>query len=100
MKILLGLLIAVIAVSANDLAYEKCAGCHGANGEMQALGKSKIIGGQDVNLTIKQLTSYKAGTLNKYGLGGLMRAQTYNMTGEEIKLMSKYISELKNQGTE
>ncbi|HFU77034.1 MAG TPA: c-type cytochrome, partial [Epsilonproteobacteria bacterium] len=33
-------------------AFAKCVGCHGANGEKAALGKSAIIKGQDAAKTI------------------------------------------------
>ena len=36
-------------------AYAKCVGCHGANGEKAALGKSAIIKGQDAAKTVEQL---------------------------------------------
>jgi len=41
-------------------AYAKCVGCHGANGEKAALGKSAIITGQDAAKTVEQLNGYKS----------------------------------------
>ena len=47
-KITLGLIVlASTTLAATDGAtlYKKCAGCHGANGEKKALGKSLVIKG-------------------------------------------------------
>ena len=76
-------------------AYAKCAGCHGANGEKLALGKSAAIGGQDANKTVEQLSGYKAGTLNIHGMGGLMKGQVASMDEATIKAISEYIAAMK-----
>jgi len=76
-------------------SYAKCKGCHGANGEKKALGKSAVITGQDVATTIKDLSAYKAGTLNKYGMGGLMKGQVSSMDEATIKAVAEYIAGMK-----
>ena len=76
-------------------SYAKCAGCHGANGEKAALGKSAVIGGQDANKTVEQLTAYKAGTLNQHGMGGLMKGQVASMDEATIKAVADYIAAMK-----
>lgn len=91
---ILALTFSVASASGGYLEYKKCAGCHGDNGEKQALGKSVAIGGQDVNLTKGQLFGYRNGKLNKYGMGALMKGQVMNMSGEEIQLLSEYIERL------
>jgi cytochrome c553 len=75
--------------------YAKCVGCHGANGEKSALGKSAIIKGQDAAKTIEQLKGYKAGTLNQHGMGGLMKGQVASMSDEDIKAVAEYIASKK-----
>ena len=75
--------------------YESCAGCHGKNGEVEALGKSAIITGKDVNTTIQQLKSYRAGVLNLYGMGGLMKGQVHSLSDEQISSLAIYISKMK-----
>ena len=75
--------------------YAKCTGCHGANGEKSALGKSAVIGGQSVKKTISQLIDYKVGSLNLYGLGGVMKGQVVNMSTEDIASLAVYIEKLK-----
>lgn len=74
--------------------YAKCVGCHGANGEKSALNKSAVIKGQDAAKTVEQLNGYKAGTLNQYGMGGLMKGQVAALSDEDIKAVSDYIAGL------
>jgi len=96
-KIALGLLFAGSTMLMADGAalYAKCAGCHGAKGEKKALGKSGIIGGADAAALAKDLEGYKAGTLNKNGMGGVMKGQVATYTPEQIKEVSEYIAGLK-----
>ena len=75
--------------------YTKCVGCHGANGEKSALGKSAIITGQDAAKTVEQLQGYKAGTLNQKGMGGLMKGQVASMSDDDIKAVADYIAAMK-----
>lgn len=77
--------------------YKNCAGCHGENGEKMALGQSKVITGQDRNLTIKQLTAYKEGELNMYGLGNIMQVQLTAFDNEDIEVLADYIQEMKQE---
>lgn len=76
-------------------AYAKCVGCHGANGEKSALGKSAIIKGQDAAKTVKQLNGYKAGTLNVHGMGALMKGQVGSMDDATIKAVADHIAAMK-----
>ena len=75
--------------------YAKCVGCHGANGEKAALGKSAIITGQDAAKTVEQLKGYKAGTLNQAGMGGLMKGQVASMSDADIQAVADYIAAMK-----
>lgn len=71
----------------------RCASCHGKDGHTKALGKSAPIAGmKDVE---KTLAAYKAGTLNKYGMGGLMKGQAASLSGADAKAVSAYIAGLK-----
>lgn len=71
--------------------YLKCAGCHGQNGEMKALGKSQIIKGWDKQQVLDSLVGYKEGT---YGaaMKGVMIAQVSSLTNEELEVLSEYIA--------
>lgn len=74
--------------------YKACAGCHGANGEKSALGKSKVITGWDVAKTEAALKGYKDGS---YGgaMKGLMKGQVSRLSDADIKLVSEHIASLK-----
>ncbi len=74
--------------------YKNCAGCHGEKGELSALQKSKLIGGQEYNLTIKQLTAYKNGELDQYGLGNIMKLQLSSLSESDIESLANYIANL------
>ncbi len=74
--------------------YAKCAGCHGKDGSMKALGKSAPIAGLDAATVAADLEGYKAGTTNKHGMGGVMKGQVATYTPEQIKEVSEYISNL------
>lgn len=96
-KIVLSMLFAASTLLMADGAatYAKCAACHGANGEKAALGKSAIITGQDAAKTVEQLNGYKAGTLNQYGMGALMKGQIASMDDAAIKAVSDHIAAMK-----
>ena len=95
MKNLLLLILTTLALIANsEELYKNCAGCHGENGETSALGQSTVIRGQESNLTIKQLTAYKNGELNKYGLGNIMKLQLTSLNESDIEELAEYISNM------
>jgi len=75
--------------------FAKCAGCHGANGEKAALGKSAIITGQDAAKTVEQLKGYKAGTLNQHKMGGLMKGQAATLDDAAMQEVADYIAAMK-----
>ena len=81
------------SASSNKI-YEKCMSCHGRNGEKFALGKSKVIGGDNKEAILYQLQEYKAGRLNQYGMGALMKGQVVGLTDNELELVSEYVSRL------
>lgn len=98
-KVAIGLLFASSTLLMADGAalFKKCAGCHGADGQTKALGKSDIIGGLDVATVVADLEGYKAGTTNKHGMGGVMKGQIGTYTSEQIKEVATYISTLKKK---
>jgi len=103
MKILLTLLLMgtttlTLSADAQNL-YKNCAGCHGENGQKMALSKSIAITGQENNLTIKELTAYKNGELNQYGLGGIMKSQLAKVSEEEIKELAEYIENMEKNAS-
>ena len=75
--------------------YAKCAGCHGKDGKTKALGKSDPIAGLAVDVLVKDLEGYKAGTTNKHGMGGVMKGQVGTYSADDIKAVATYINGLK-----
>ena len=96
-KILLLILTNIALLASSQELYKNCAGCHGENGERAALGQAKIITGQETNLTIKQLSAYKNGELNKYGLGNIMKLQLTMLSDDDIKELAEYIKNMKSK---
>ena len=90
-KFSLSILMTVALLASSEELYKNCAGCHGENGETSALGQSKIITGQESNLTIKELTAYKNGELNQYGLGNIMQVQLIALDADDIEKLAEYI---------
>ena len=80
--LLLGVLFTLIV---NAEITEKCTGCHGANFETSALGKSGIVRDMTKDEIINSINGYKKGTLNKYGMGMLMKGQLVGLSNTEIQ---------------
>jgi len=80
--ILLGVLFTLIV---NAEITEKCTGCHGKNFGTSALGKSGIVRDMTKNEIIKSINGYKKGTLNKYGMGALMKGQVSGLSDKEVQ---------------
>lgn len=74
--------------------YKACAGCHGANGEKAALGKSLPIKGWDAAKVESSLKGYKDGS---YGgpMKGVMKGQVARLSDADIKAVSEYIATFK-----
>ena len=84
------------APSADGAAlYAKCAGCHGADGKMKALGKSPAIAGEPADEVAQKLKAYKEGKLNAYGMGGVMQGQAAPLSDSDIAALAEYISKMK-----
>lgn len=69
----------------NAKGIDTCIGCHGKNFEISALGKSGIVKNMTKDTIITSLKAYKKGTLNRYGMGALMKGQIASFTDNEIK---------------
>ncbi len=89
-----------VAVAEEDSApvdgavvFEKCVGCHGANAETSALGKSQVIKGWEKQRIVDALKGYKSGT---YGgdMKGLMKGQAAPLSNSEIEAVADHISKL------
>ncbi len=96
-KIALAMLFAGVSLMAADgkALTAKCAACHGPSFEKVALGKSAIVKGQSAATIEASLKGYKAGTLNKSGMGQLMKAQVGAYSDADIKAIASYIAGIK-----
>ncbi|CAE09826.1 c-type cytochrome [Wolinella succinogenes] len=96
-KIALGMIFAAASLMAADGAtlYKKCVACHGVKAEKPALGKSEVIAGWDKAKLVEELKAYKAGTLNRNGMGAMMKGQMASFSDADIEAVSEYISTLK-----
>ncbi len=96
-KIALAMLFAGVSLMAADgkALAGKCAACHGASFEKAALGQSAIVKGQSAGAIETSLKGYKAGTLNKAGMGALMKGQVASMSDADIKALASYIAGIK-----
>jgi len=82
-KIVLGTLVCSVAAFA-AVNLGACKGCHGANFEKHALGKSKIVKDMTKAEVATALTGYKAGT---YGgpMKGVMKGQVARYSDADLK---------------
>jgi len=71
--------------------YAKCIGCHGANGEKVALGKSKVIKDMTKADFIAAMKGYKDGS---YGgpMKGLMKGQAASLSDADIEAIANQIA--------
>ncbi len=88
-KILLFTTILACSLFANP--YTKCAGCHGANGEKKALGKSKVIKDMSKADFVTALKGYKDGS---YGgaMKGLMKGQVASLDEAAMQAIADQIA--------
>jgi cytochrome c-type protein NapB len=75
------LLSPAVYAAANTAA---CAGCHGANFEKAALGKSKVVKDMTKDEIVKALKGYKDGS---YGgaMKGMMKGQVAKLSDADIE---------------
>jgi cytochrome c553 len=87
--------VALFAADGKAIYDTQCKSCHGADGKMKALGKSAPLAGQSAAVVEKDLEGYKAGTLNKYGMGGVMKGNASKLSADDMKAVASYIATLK-----
>jgi cytochrome c553 len=91
---LAGLAINAMAASDGATLFKNCAGCHGAQAQKKALGKSAIINSWKSDKIESALIGYREGT---YGgaMKGIMKGQASRLSKENIKILADYIPTLK-----
>ena len=83
--------VALVATSSFAADTASCVGCHGANFEKAALGKSKIVKDMSKADIITALKGYKDGT---YGaaMKGVMKGQVAKLSDADIEAMATQIT--------
>ena len=97
-KVLLTLAFAGAALLAADgkgIYEAQCKSCHGADAGQKALGKSAPLKGMKEADIETSLKGYKAGTLNKNGMGGVMKGNAAKLSDADMKAVATYISSIK-----
>ena len=97
MKTLIAILglTAMLGATEGGALFQKCAACHGAKAEKQALGKSEVIAAWSSDKILDALKGYKAGTRNTKGMGALMKGQVAALSDADMKTLADHISKLK-----
>lgn len=62
-----------------------CFGCHGKDGEKNIMAKDAVPNKLSKAEIVTALEGYKAGTLNKFGKGMIMKGQSAHLTDAQIK---------------
>ena len=84
------------AADAAGIVAKQCATCHGKKMEKAYGGAGAVVVNTlPADQIKKELTEYKAGTLNKLKQGAVMKAQTAKLTDEDIAALADYIPTLK-----
>jgi len=76
---------------ANDIndVFKRCVACHGAKGEIPALGRSILISQLSKKEFITSLKEYKNSNKNISGLGGIMQAQVYTLDEKDFEKLAQ-----------
>lgn len=74
--------------------FAKCIACHGASGQMKALGRSEVIKGWSKAKVVTALKGYKDGSYGKM-MKGIMKGQVATLNDKQMNELGDYISSLK-----
>ena len=75
--------------------YKKCAGCHGPDGRTPAFGKSALLVGQKAADIYETLLFFKDSTFSQHGVTKVMAKQVKQLSLDDLKALSEYISTFK-----
>lgn len=77
--------------------YKKCVACHGPTAKTVYAGKVPALAGQDRGKLVESMKGYKAGSINAYGMGAVMKAQAgiHLKSDADIEAVASYLSTLK-----
>lgn len=77
--------------------YKKCVACHGPTAKTVYAGKVPVLAGQDKAKLVESMRGYKAGSVNAYGMGAVMKAQAniHLKSDGDIEAVAEYLAGLK-----
>jgi len=83
--------LGLLTVTTSAFDTKGCTGCHGANFEKKAMGKSKVVKEMSKEEITKALKGYKDGS---YGgaMKGIMKGQASKMSDEDIEAFASSIA--------
>ena len=88
---LIALLTSTALMAAKPASYNACIGCHGINGEKNTMAPASKPNTMKKADIIAALKGYKAGTVNKYGKGAMMKGFAARLTDAQMKEIADYI---------
>lgn len=75
--------------------FKKCVACHGAKAEKSYLNKIPVLTTLDPAEMVENMKKYKAGELNVFKMGAVMKGQMAGLSEEDMKNVVAYIQTLK-----
>jgi cytochrome c-type protein NapB len=83
--------LGLLTVTTSAFDTKGCTGCHGANFEKKAMGKSEIVKDLSKEDIIKALKGYKDGSFGG-AMKGIMKGQASKMSDEDIEAFASSIA--------
>ena len=84
-------LLTLTALLAQPAAYETCIGCHGKKGETNTMVSVSKPNTMSKSAIVEALKGYKAGTLNKYDKGSMMRGYASRLSNAQMQEIADFI---------
>lgn len=99
-KILITMLIitsSIYASTGEEIFESKCSICHGLDGTSSASGKSGKIRDLDSHVIEEYLLTFRNMVHSDDKFANVMRSITSNLSRDDIREVSKYVSKLKEE---
>ncbi len=88
---LIALLATTALMAGKPASYNACIGCHGMQGEKNTMAPASKPNTMSKAAVVAALKGYKAGTLNKYGKGAIMRGFASRLTDAQMTEIANFI---------
>lgn len=82
-------------VEKGAVVFKKCIACHGPKAEKSYLNKIPVLTTLDPNEMVENMKKYKAGELNLFKMGAVMKGQMASLSEEDMVNVTAYIMTLK-----